>query len=129
MEKSTGALGAHRPRWEPFVYAQRAPKDFDQKGYERAHTHFRLRVVIFGGPLLHGMTQGVLALPLDPFGRVYGGIGRQHDHVVIVVVGWLWRGNKEAATCRPSPPKVTRKRCDAGDQLLKHYKLITNEVM
>jgi hypothetical protein len=31
------------------------------------YAHVHLLVVVIGGPLLHGITQGVLVLPLDPF--------------------------------------------------------------
>jgi hypothetical protein len=65
-------------------------------------THIFSSVVI-GGPLLHGITQGELALPLHPFGRVHGGIGRQHDHGVSG--GLVGVKPKRAAICRCFPTK------------------------
>jgi hypothetical protein len=40
FEKSSGALGVHGPRWDPFVNARRTSRDLDKAITERARTHY-----------------------------------------------------------------------------------------
>ena len=50
------------------------------------YAHVHLLVVVIGGPLLHGITQGVLALPLDPF------MATSVDSMIMVLLVVIWLG-------------------------------------
>jgi hypothetical protein len=50
------------------------------------YAHVHLLVVVIGGLLLHGITQGVLALPLDPF------MAASVDSMIMVLLVAIWLG-------------------------------------
>jgi hypothetical protein len=45
----------------------------DEQHHAIGHAELSL-IVVLGGPLLHGITQGILVFPLGPLGRVHGSV-------------------------------------------------------